>query len=89
MAKVRIVQESACATDGGDGWVKECCGDVIEGIVMLLLQATTSPGQHRRAVALAACPHRTFSPSVSCTALGSAPRFALPLAWAICRYMDV
>lgn len=34
-------------------------------------------------------PHRTFSPSVSCTALGSAARLALPLAWAICRYMDV
>lgn len=34
-------------------------------------------------------PHRTLSPSVSCTALGSAARLALPLAWAICRYMDV
>lgn len=34
-------------------------------------------------------PHRTFSPRVSCTALASAARLALPLAWAICRYMDV
>lgn len=28
-------------------------------------------------------PHRTLSPSVSCTALGSAARLALPLASAI------
>lgn len=33
--------------------------------------------------------HCTFSPSVSCTALGSAARLARPLAWAIWRYMDV
>lgn len=61
---------------------------------MLLLQAATSP----RAASGAGPPtvwgglggpHRTFSPSVSCTAMGSAPRLALPLAWAICRYMDV
>ncbi|MEQ2177163.1 hypothetical protein GOODEAATRI_000985 [Goodea atripinnis] len=60
------------------------CLDTKNGGMLLV---TTSPG-NLLGPQCKQGPHRTFSPNVSCTALGSAARLALPLAWAICRYMD-
>lgn len=55
--------------------VDKMCSDVIRRSMLLV---TASPDSNA-GLRCRQGPHRTFSPSVSCTALGSAARLALPL----------